>query len=129
MFAIGKPFTKTIPQGAATSIYVATAPELEGIGGKFYENSNESIAKPYATNPRYAERLWNLTIELIQKAKEEGKEKKDKVAEESKEILQEVSEEKSGDEDIVDKQVEPEDKPVVDEVTPPVTAGGEFEDI
>lgn len=85
MLVVGKPFTKSIPQGAATTIYVATAPELEGIGGKFYENSNESVAKPYATNPRYAERLWNLTVELIQKAKEEKEKKgKEEVVEESK---------------------------------------------
>lgn len=66
--SVGSPFMKTIPQGAATSIFVATAPELDGIGGKFFENCNESVPKPWATNTRYAKKLWTVTEELIKNA-------------------------------------------------------------
>merc|ERR1712137_542719 len=68
MMTLGSPLMKTIPQGAATSIYVATAPELEGIGGKFFENCNEAVAKAWATNPSYAKRLWEMSEQMIQAA-------------------------------------------------------------
>jgi hypothetical protein len=73
---VGTPFMKTIPQGAATSVFVATAPELEGIGGKYFENCNESVPKPYATNTRYSSKLWGLTEELIKNAPRTNKDEK-----------------------------------------------------
>ena len=33
---------KTIAQGAATSVLVATSPQLEGIGGRYFEDCNEA---------------------------------------------------------------------------------------
>jgi len=38
-------FGKTPSQGAATQIYVATAPELEGVGGLYFADCNEQIPK------------------------------------------------------------------------------------
>ncbi|WP_086859442.1 SDR family NAD(P)-dependent oxidoreductase, partial [Streptomyces milbemycinicus] len=39
----GAPFRfKTIAQGAATSVLVATSPQLEGIGGRYFEDNNEA---------------------------------------------------------------------------------------
>jgi NAD(P)-dependent dehydrogenase (short-subunit alcohol dehydrogenase family) len=63
---------KTIEQGAATSVLVATSPELEGIGGRYFEDCNESpVVDPtpatgagvasYALDPKNAERLWELS--------------------------------------------------------------------
>jgi hypothetical protein len=34
---------KTVEQGAATSVLVATAPQLEGIGGRYFEDCNEAV--------------------------------------------------------------------------------------
>lgn len=63
---------KTAAQGAATSVLLATAPELEGMGGMFYENCRRSAlvdARPtdfsggvaaYALDPGNAERLWEV---------------------------------------------------------------------
>ncbi|MGH2720015.1 MAG: SDR family NAD(P)-dependent oxidoreductase, partial [Actinomycetota bacterium] len=64
---------KTIEQGAATSVLVATSPQLEGIGGRYFEDCNEaSVVDPgasdtsasgvaaYALDPGNAERLWQL---------------------------------------------------------------------
>uniref|UniRef100_A0A7S4M8J1 Uncharacterized protein n=1 Tax=Vannella robusta TaxID=1487602 RepID=A0A7S4M8J1_9EUKA len=68
LITLGSPFLKSIPQGAATTVYVATAPELEGIGGKYFADCNEAVAKPYATNPRYAERLWKMSEEMVKNA-------------------------------------------------------------
>lgn len=65
---------KTIPQGAATSCYAATAPELEGKGGVYCEdchvaevddgNANAGV-RSYAVDPAKAEQLWALSEELV----------------------------------------------------------------
>jgi NAD(P)-dependent dehydrogenase (short-subunit alcohol dehydrogenase family) len=67
---------KTPEQGAATSVLLATSPQLEGIGGRYFEDCNEaqvverrgagiSGVAPYALDPVNAERLWDLSLELI----------------------------------------------------------------
>jgi len=65
---------KTPEQGAATSVLVATSPQLERIGGRYFEDCNESpVVDPtsgqspgagvasYALDPTNAERLWELS--------------------------------------------------------------------
>lgn len=66
---------KTIPAGAATSVYAATAPELEGRGGIYLEdcgvaaiNDNEKAnegVRSYALDADAASRLWSLSEELV----------------------------------------------------------------
>lgn len=65
---------KTIPQGAATTIWAATSPLLNNIGGVYCEDSNiaelalgqemEAGVKPYSLDETSAKRLWKLTQEL-----------------------------------------------------------------
>lgn len=64
---------KTIPQGAATTCWAATAEELEGSGGVYCEDchvaevddvSSKGGVRSYALNPSYAEQLWALSEEL-----------------------------------------------------------------
>jgi NAD(P)-dependent dehydrogenase (short-subunit alcohol dehydrogenase family) len=68
---------KTIGQGAATSVLVATSPLLEGIGGRYFEDCNEAqvvdkrppgfsggVAR-YAVDPENARRLWDIALQLI----------------------------------------------------------------
>lgn len=61
---------KTIPQGAATSCWAATAPELDGKGGVYCEDchvaevDDESATggvRAYAVNSSYADRLWAMS--------------------------------------------------------------------
>jgi NAD(P)-dependent dehydrogenase (short-subunit alcohol dehydrogenase family) len=68
---------KTVEQGAATSVLLATSPQLEGIGGRYFEDCNEAAVvhrreepglsgvAPYALDPDNAERLWEVSLELI----------------------------------------------------------------
>jgi NAD(P)-dependent dehydrogenase (short-subunit alcohol dehydrogenase family) len=67
---------KTPEQGAATSVLLATWPGLDGIGGRYFEDCNEaevvdhrgtgiSGVAQYALDPANAERLWDLSLELI----------------------------------------------------------------
>jgi NAD(P)-dependent dehydrogenase (short-subunit alcohol dehydrogenase family) len=69
---------KSVQQGAATSVLLATSPLLEGIGGRYFEDCNEAVrvdrrgkpgqggVAPYALDPANAERLWELSLALIQ---------------------------------------------------------------
>jgi NAD(P)-dependent dehydrogenase (short-subunit alcohol dehydrogenase family) len=69
---------KTTEQGAATSVLAATSAQLEGIGGRYFENCNEAETvhpdpqKPgaagvadYALDTASAESLWELSQSLI----------------------------------------------------------------
>jgi NAD(P)-dependent dehydrogenase (short-subunit alcohol dehydrogenase family) len=67
---------KSVEQGAATSVLLATSPLLEGIGGRFFADCNETEAVDrrtstlqgvarYAVDPANAERLWTLSETLL----------------------------------------------------------------
>ncbi len=67
---------KSIPQGAATSVWAATAPELDGVGGRYCEDCGLADIRPegasasgqvsaYAVDPAAAERLWELSERLV----------------------------------------------------------------
>ncbi|MEW2513801.1 SDR family NAD(P)-dependent oxidoreductase [Streptomyces sp. NPDC046870] len=67
---------KTVEQGAATSVLLATSPLLEGVGGRYFVDCNETevidrrsgtldgVAR-YAVDPDNARRLWTLSQELL----------------------------------------------------------------
>lgn len=66
---------KTVAQGAATTIWCASSPRLEGLGGVYCENCDiaEIIAEetslpagvaPWACDPEAANRLWTLSESL-----------------------------------------------------------------
>jgi NAD(P)-dependent dehydrogenase (short-subunit alcohol dehydrogenase family) len=65
---------KQVPQGAATTCYAATSPDLEGRGGLYLEDCgvgevNDANAmngvRSYALDPASAARLWSLSEQLV----------------------------------------------------------------
>ena len=67
---------KTPEQGASTSVLLATAPELEGYGGHYFEDNHEARVVdeiydvvygvlPYAVDPEAAARLWDVSTALV----------------------------------------------------------------
>lgn len=66
---------KSVEQGAATSVWAATAPELDAHGGAYLEDcsvaeptddpASPSGVRPWARDPEAATRLWDLTVELL----------------------------------------------------------------
>jgi hypothetical protein len=66
---------KSVEQGAATSCFAATAPELEGRGGLYLEDCHVATVndapdaldgvKSYALDPAAAERLWEVSEKLV----------------------------------------------------------------
>ncbi len=70
---------KTPSQGAATTVLVATAPQLASVGGRYFEDCNEALpvnrrnadytgVAPYALDPQNAERLWQISLNLLAEA-------------------------------------------------------------
>jgi WW domain-containing oxidoreductase len=59
-----RPFGKSIPQGAATSCYVAARPELKGITGQYFENCAVAEPSPLARDEALSERLWEVSAKL-----------------------------------------------------------------
>jgi NAD(P)-dependent dehydrogenase (short-subunit alcohol dehydrogenase family) len=71
---------RSTEQGAATSVLLAASPEVEGVGGRYFENCSEAIphdpdAPPvevdapgvawYAVDPDIAERLWSVSLRML----------------------------------------------------------------
>lgn len=63
-WAVSWPFAKSIPQGAATTCYVATASSPEEIAGRYFANSAVAEPSAWAKNADLAERLWTLSEQL-----------------------------------------------------------------
>jgi NAD(P)-dependent dehydrogenase (short-subunit alcohol dehydrogenase family) len=68
---LADPTFKTPQQGAATQVWAATSPQLEGLGGLYCEDCDvaplaESGAgvRPYAVDPEEAAHLWKLSASL-----------------------------------------------------------------
>jgi NAD(P)-dependent dehydrogenase (short-subunit alcohol dehydrogenase family) len=72
---------KTVEQGAATSVLLAVSPQLEGVGGRYFEDCNEaellfkrregSVAMGgvawYALDETLAERLWDESLRMLER--------------------------------------------------------------
>ncbi|CAH1438377.1 unnamed protein product [Lactuca virosa] len=58
-------FWKNVPQGAATSCYVAVHPGLKGVSGKYFLDCNEWPASKFATDPELAKNLWDYSNNLV----------------------------------------------------------------
>ena len=61
----GLPRFKTVEQGAATSVFAAVAPGLEGVGGRYLDNVEFAEPAAWATDPAAAERLWAMSESLV----------------------------------------------------------------
>ncbi|XP_072013612.1 WW domain-containing oxidoreductase-like isoform X1 [Amphiura filiformis] len=60
-----RPFTKSAPQGAASSVFCATAKELEGIGGLYINHCCPCATSDAASNPDNAKALWELNESML----------------------------------------------------------------
>lgn len=63
---VGKLFTKTIAEGAATQCYVAAAPALSETSGYFFDHCNPIRAGGYTEDKEMASTLWSVSEELTQ---------------------------------------------------------------
>ncbi|MFF6934110.1 MULTISPECIES: hypothetical protein [Streptomyces] len=67
-------------RGAATSVLLAAWPQLEGVGGRYFENCNEAAPyspdKPtqgvaaHAVDTEAAARLWQISLDMLDAARQ-----------------------------------------------------------
>ena len=58
-------FMKSPEQGAATSIYLAESPDVEGVSGSYFANCREKQAAAHAVDGPTAGRLWEVSETLV----------------------------------------------------------------
>lgn len=65
LFTFLKPFMRTtIAEGAATHVYLASSPEVEGISGEFFIKNKITPTSANANNDEDAKRLWDVSLKL-----------------------------------------------------------------
>uniref|UniRef100_A0A5B6Z2V3 Short-chain dehydrogenase TIC 32 n=1 Tax=Davidia involucrata TaxID=16924 RepID=A0A5B6Z2V3_DAVIN len=61
---LGKYVLKNVPQGAATTCYVALHPQVKGKSGEYFADSNLAKASVQSTNVELARKLWDFSMNL-----------------------------------------------------------------
>jgi NAD(P)-dependent dehydrogenase (short-subunit alcohol dehydrogenase family) len=64
LLPVVRPFLKTPEQGAATSIHLASAPELEHVSGQYFANSRPKRSSSRSYDEAVAARLWSVSCAL-----------------------------------------------------------------
>jgi NAD(P)-dependent dehydrogenase (short-subunit alcohol dehydrogenase family) len=54
-----------LEQGAHTSVYLATSPQVQGVSGKYFVDCRESRPARLALDDRLAEELWQVSSDLL----------------------------------------------------------------
>jgi hypothetical protein len=60
-----RPFMKTPAKGAATSVYLASAPELAQVTGRYFVNSKPKSSSRRSYDEATAARLWAVSADLV----------------------------------------------------------------
>jgi retinol dehydrogenase-14 len=60
-----RPFMMSPARGAATSISVASAPELDGVTGRYFAKGDLKPSAKRSHDPATAQRLWRVSTELV----------------------------------------------------------------
>ena len=60
-----RPFMKTPAQGAATSIHLASAPDLEQVSGRYFADSKPKGSAQRSYDQSAAARLWQVSADLV----------------------------------------------------------------
>ena len=60
-----KPFLLTVEQGAQTTLYLATSPQVEGVTGKYFVKSQEQKSSSRSYDQTAGSRLWEVTEQLL----------------------------------------------------------------
>lgn len=60
-----KRFLQTPEQGAQTALCLATAPEVEGVTGKYFIKEKQKPSVPISYDEALQERVWNISADLV----------------------------------------------------------------
>ncbi|KAF5282876.1 hypothetical protein FQA39_LY17456 [Lamprigera yunnana] len=70
LFVIVRPFTKTLQQAASTTVFCATAYELNGITGVYFNNCCHCQESKSAQDDELAVALWDISLKMVKSALE-----------------------------------------------------------
>lgn len=56
---------KTVPQGAATEVYVATSPTIAGVSGCYFADCNVAKSRADADDAALAKKLWEVSEKIV----------------------------------------------------------------
>jgi NAD(P)-dependent dehydrogenase (short-subunit alcohol dehydrogenase family) len=62
---LGRVALKTVPQGAATQVYVATSPTLANVSGQYFASCNVATPRADAEDPALARKLWEVSEKIV----------------------------------------------------------------
>ncbi len=62
---IGSPFFLSPAEGARTSIYLASSPDVAGVSGEYFVKCRPKEPRRWAQDPDAARRLWQVSEELV----------------------------------------------------------------
>jgi NAD(P)-dependent dehydrogenase (short-subunit alcohol dehydrogenase family) len=65
MFGMMKPFQLSPKEGAETSVYVASSPEVEGVSGKCFKKKKETETSELSYDVEKQNQLWDATVDLL----------------------------------------------------------------
>ncbi|XP_007260245.2 retinol dehydrogenase 12 isoform X1 [Astyanax mexicanus] len=65
LWKVVRPFTKTTVQGAQTTVYCAVEPSLQSETGGYYSNCGLSSCTRAARDDEMAEKLWELSCQML----------------------------------------------------------------
>lgn len=64
-FCLGLRCMKAPAQGAATSIHLASAPDLERVSGRYFANGKPKRSSKRSYDQAAAARLWQVSADLV----------------------------------------------------------------
>jgi NAD(P)-dependent dehydrogenase (short-subunit alcohol dehydrogenase family) len=70
--AVMRLFMKSAKQGAETSVFLASAPEVEGVSGKYFEGKKEKRSAEQSYDGAKSRALWDATSKLVGLSVEAG---------------------------------------------------------
>ena len=65
MTPIARLFMKTPEQGAATSVYLASSPQVEGVNGAYFANNKPKRSSKRSYDTDVAAQLWTVSARLV----------------------------------------------------------------
>ncbi len=55
----------SVSEGARTSVYLATSPEVKGVTGKYFDHCTPVAPSPLALDPHLAQKLWEWSERIV----------------------------------------------------------------
>lgn len=66
LFSIVRPFTKSLQQGAATTVYCAVSNDLRNVGGEYFNNCCRCDSSGVSNDTNLAVALWRLSESVLE---------------------------------------------------------------